>query len=96
MSWVKTLCPQQFAFYIGVSYNDIDTPTLKEGVETILDYYFSFGDYSFDIEHQEVLQERYGEPLGFIHVSDKGLIRKLENPLKTRPTTYFEIRVARR
>ena len=96
MSWMKSLCPPNFSFYIGVSYNNIDTPTLREGIETLLDYYFAFGEYTFEVEHEDVLIERHGRPLGFIHIGDRGLIRRLENPLRTRPTTYIEIRVVRK
>ena len=96
--WLKNHFPDQFSFYVGVcSSKDLTRGELYDGVETLLDYHYSFNEYRQVVNNNlVVLKERHGEPMGYVHINNKGLIRRLESPCRTRPVNYVEVNVLRK
>lgn len=80
-----------YSFYIGVSYNNISTHQLLNGVEFFVREGLMGRDIDCRIEQLQNLQNEFGEPKGFIYVSDSEVIRKTNLPYQTRPTAYVRV-----
>jgi len=81
----------RFNFYIGVSYNNITTHQLLNSVEFFIREGLSGSNIVCRIDNLDNLNNEFGEPKGFIFISDNLIIRNANGPLQTRPTAYVRV-----
>lgn len=83
--------PIAHSFYIGVSYNNLTTHRLLNCVEYFVREGLKGRNIDCRIIRQGDLPNDFGEPKGYIYVSDTEVIRKTNGPYQTRPTAIVRI-----